>query len=265
MVPTNEARGERSGYWLLATLRFMGPRSDPRPIDRPLVLAHRGASAHAPDNSIEAYRLAVEQGADGIELDVRFTADGAVVLSHAASIPEFGALIDRPFADLRAAHPRVPTLDEMLPETENLILNVEIKNSPRDPDFDPEHLMAATIADWVETNGLESRALVSSFNPATVQRVKKLAPGVPTGLLLEHGIDIGEKLRDAADVGHEWLLPRSSALRIRPEKLVQDVWASGLRLGTWTVDAPRELRRLRRAGVDAVITNDPKRALAVYS
>ena len=230
-----------------------------------MVFAHRGASAHAPDNSIEAYLLAVEHGADGIELDVRFTADGAVVLSHDASIPGFGTLVDRPFADLRASFPLIPTLDEMLPETEDLILNIEIKNFPRDPDFDPEHLMAATIADWVEANGLESRVLISSFNPATVQRVKELAPNVPTGLLLEHGIVISEKLRDAADVGHEWLLLRSSALRIRPEKLVRDVRVAGLRLGTWTVDAPRELRRLRHAGVDAVITNDPKRALAVYS
>ncbi len=243
----------------------MSPRRVDRPGVRPLVLAHRGASVHAPENSLAAFRLAVEYGADGIEFDVRYTADGAVVLSHPASVPGFGALIDHPISDLRAALPNIPTLDEVLAVTASLLLNIEIKNDPGDPDFDPEHHMAATIVDWVEANGLTGRILVSSFNAATVQRVRDLAPALPTGLLLERGLGIDSGLRIAANVGHEWLLPEKSALRLRPEKLIRAARAVGLRLGTWTVDAPWELERLRRAGVDAVITNDPQRTLALYS
>ncbi len=243
----------------------MSPRRVQRAGVRPLILAHRGASAHAPDNSLESFRLAVEHGADGIEFDVRYTADGVVVLSHSASVPGFGVLIDHPLTDLRSARPAIPTLDEMLGVTATLLLNIEIKNDPRDPDFDPEHRMATTIADWVEANGLTSRIIVSSFNVATVQRVKELSPTLPTGLLLEPGLGVDTGVRIAAAAGHEWLLPGKSALRLRPRKLIRAARAAGLRLATWTVDAPWELNRLRRAGVDAVITNDPQRALAVYS
>ena len=102
----------------------MSPRRVDRPGVRPLVLAHRGASTHAPDNPLAAFRLAVEHGADGIELDVRYTADGTVVLSHPASVPGFGALIDHPFTDLRAALPNIPTRDEMLAVTASLLLNI---------------------------------------------------------------------------------------------------------------------------------------------
>src|SRR5436305_5677398 len=79
---------------------------------RPLVLAHRGASRRAPENTIEAFRLARELGADGVELDVRRTSDGVLVLSHDPVIEGFGLVVEHPFEHLRAERPLVPTLEE---------------------------------------------------------------------------------------------------------------------------------------------------------
>lgn len=219
----------------------------------------------APDNSMRAFRLAVEHGADGIETDLRFTRDGTVVLSHDAEINGYGAVIDRSFAELRANQPQVPTLDEMVSESGDLLLNLEIKNHPSDVDFDPRHRMAESVAEWVTANNLGHRVLVSSFNPGTVDRVREVAPEIATGLLLAHGRGILHELRGAVEAGHQWLLPRRSALRFRPRRLVKKVQAAGLRLGTWTVDAVEEMRRLDRAHVDAIITDNPRRALETYA
>ena len=232
--------------------------------NRPLVLAHRGASAQTRDNSLEAFRLAAEQGADGIEFDARFTSDGVVVIHHDAVIAGFGALVDRPFAALRSSHPHVPTLDETLAVSGDLMLNIEIKNGHRDPDYDPEHRMATAIVEWVQASRVAERVLVTSFNAATVKRVKLLGPSIPTGVLLRDGRGIRRKIREAAAEGHEWLLPRKTALNTWAINVARLVDESGLQLGTWTVDSPKELRRMRRIGVDAVITSDPETALRVY-
>jgi Glycerophosphoryl diester phosphodiesterase len=108
----------------------------PEMADRPLVLAHRGACKRAPENTIEAFRLAAELGADGVELDARRTADGVIVVSHDPVIEGFGLLVEHPFATLRAEVPSVPTLEEvlaLLTGTLDLLVNIEIKCFPTSP------------------------------------------------------------------------------------------------------------------------------------
>lgn len=234
------------------------------PADRPLVIGHRGASAEAPDNSPAALRLAVEQGADGVEVDVRFSADERVVLYHDAEAPGLGALIDHSLAEIREAVPHIAVLDDLVSLPRNLLLDVEIKNGPGEPDFDPEHRMVAAVTQWVEHQNVGDRVLISSFNRETLRRVRAIAPHLPTGLLLRHGIGIRRHMERAAAEGHRWLLPRSAALRLRPKSLRAAARAAGLFLGTWTVDAAWELWWLRRAGIDAVITNRPGRAVSFY-
>jgi glycerophosphoryl diester phosphodiesterase len=242
----------------------MTPADLPTPAGRPLVIAHRGASAYAADNSLEAFRIAVDQGADGIEVDARFTADSRIVLHHDAVVAGFGPIIARTLAELRSDKPEVTTLDEMLPVSGDTILNIEIKNHPRDPDFDPDHRMADAVVAWVVDNAVTRRTLVSSFNPATVERVRAAGAGVVTGLLLEHGVGLVDEMDRASRQGHRWILPRHTRWRLRPKRMVARAHEAGLSAGTWTVDEPGALRRLRRAGIDAVITNDPQGALAVY-
>ena len=246
-------------------LAFECEKTGPSVSGRPLVLGHRGASAHAGANSLEAFHLASDHGADGIEFDVRFTADDQPIVHHDAVIPGFGALIDHRLSDIRKALPYIPMLDEVLAVPTSPLLNMEIKNDPADPDYDAHDRIAGLVADWVKSNGNGRQVLVTSFNAATIAHVRRFAPRVETGLLIGRRRGIRKTIVDASGAGTQWVLPHHAALRFREKATNRLARQLGLRLGTWTVDGPLELKRLRNGGVDAVITNDPKRALAVYS
>jgi len=237
----------------------------PQPEDRPLVLGHRGASAHAGDNTLEAFQLAVEQGADGVELDVRFTSDEAVILSHDATAAGFGVYSERSFADLRSELPDVPSLEEAAEVLGELVINVEIKNNPSEPDFDPEHRMADRIAAWIADGDRYGRCVVTSFNPDTVARVRFVDDRVVTGQLLDRTADLDVAISVAAAAGHSYVAPYKRLLRAKPLRAVQLAADHGLGVVVWTVDDHRTLQKLRKAGVAAVIVNDPGAALALYS
>src|SRR4051812_31066766 len=113
--------------------------------ERPLVLGHRGSPRRARENTLEGFAVAREDGADGVELDVHRTRDGALVVHHDADIEGFGVIAEHLTADVRAAHPWVPTLSEVLDECRGLLVNVEIKNQPSDADFDPAETVAAAV------------------------------------------------------------------------------------------------------------------------
>jgi glycerophosphoryl diester phosphodiesterase len=228
---------------------------------RPLVLGHRGASAHATDNSIEAFELAVAHGADGVELDVRFTADEVVVLHHDADIGEMGPLIHYSFAELRASHPEIPTLDESLAVLADLIVNVEIKNSPRDPDYDPEHRMADFVAHWAAEHDIRQRVIVTSFNAATVAAVRRADATITTGQLTPPGFDIVEGTSAIAVAGHQWIAPWVGDVTRDADDAVAAAHQAGLRLAVWTVDEPSDIAVLAAANVDAIISNDPQASL----
>jgi glycerophosphoryl diester phosphodiesterase len=223
----------------------------------PLILGHRGASVSAPDNSLKAYSLAVTANADGIELDVRRTADGAMILHHDAHADPPGRFVDLSFAEIRAAAPEVPTLDEMLAVTGDLLLDVEIKNSENDPDHDPEHHLADQVVAWIAQHQLHRRVIVSSFNWDTVSRVRALDPTVPTGQLIA---GLGEMTRDVDAVaasGHQWILPANMMLGNNAHEQIAVAHEAGLRVMVWTVDEPDRMIELAAARIDGIITNDP--------
>lgn len=232
---------------------------------RPLVLGHRGASAHAADNSIEAFELAVAHGADGVELDVRFTADDAVVLHHDPDIGEMGPLIHHRFADLRAAHPEIPTLDEALDVLADLIVNVEIKNSPLEPGYDPEHRMADFVAHWAAQHDIRNRVIVTSFNSETAAAVRRADAALTTGQLLATGTDALATIGAVADAGHTWLAPFVGDVVNTAPSVVAAAHAAGINVAVWTVDDPDHIRVLADAGVDALICNDPRAALRILA
>src|SRR6188768_3753377 len=101
---------------------------------RPLVLAHRGACRQAPENTLNAFARARALGADGVELDVRRSADGVLLVHHDATAEPLGAFAALPFAEIRAARPSVPTLAEALDACAGLLVNVEVKCLPWEPD-----------------------------------------------------------------------------------------------------------------------------------
>lgn len=237
--------------------RVITPGQDPRP----LVLGHRGASAHAGDNTIEAFELAVAHGADGVELDVRFTADGFIVLHHDPTVGEMGPLVHHDFKTLRATHPEIPTLDEALEVLVDLTVNVEIKNSPTEPDFDPDHKMAAAIAHWVARHDIHGRVIVTSFNPDTVAAVREADETITTGQLTPVGFDILGGLLGIADAGHKWIAPWVGDAAADAIRLVSATHNAGLKMAVWTADDPDQIAILATAGVDALISNDPAATL----
>jgi glycerophosphoryl diester phosphodiesterase len=221
----------------------------------PLILGHRGAPRAAPENTIAAFAAARALGADGVELDVRRTADGELVVHHDPQIEGFGVIVEHPFARVRAAHPELPTLAEALAECAGMLVNIEIKCLPWEPDPDvPDRVVARGVIDLVRETGGD--VIISSFDLGAVDWCRKHAPEIPTGLLTS-GQPVIEVARLAAERGHAWLNPdRAKTAHASPD-VIAEAHALGLRLSVWTVDDPDEARALAKNGVDAIISNVP--------
>ena len=229
----------------------------------PLVLAHRGARTVAPENTIEAFTIALAQGADGVELDVHRTADDGLVVHHDAEAPGLGVLARRTIAEIRSARPEIPTLAEVLDACAGSLVNVEIKNLPGDADYDETDQAARLVVDLLRDRGFHDDVLVSSFNLATIDRVRELEPAVPTGLLSMFGMDPFDALDLCNLRGHGSLhpfvgiLPSGAATAV-----VRRAHELEIRINVWTVNDAYEIARLATAGVDAVITDVPDVARA---
>lgn len=217
------------------------------------IVAHRGASARALENTLEAFALAASLGADWVELDVRATADGALAVHHDAHLPDGRAIDAVAAADLPA---HVPLLAEALAACSPLGVNVEIKSSPDEPGFDADRSLAepvlATIAAW------GGAVLVSSFDPAMVDRVRALDPGVPTAqLTFLHDRPAADTAAWIAARGHGWWHPFHQVV---DEVLVAAAGEAGLRVNAWTVDDPARMAELAAFGVAGIVTNDVEAA-----
>ncbi len=232
-------------------------------VDRPLVLGHRGASRARLENTLAAFAKARELGADGVELDARRTSDGQLVVHHDPSVDGFGLIVEHPFAALRALHPEIPTLVEALEACAGMIVNVEIKCLPWEPDADtPDRVVVHAVAERVRDSGyaLSSDIIVSSFDLGAVDACRAFKPEITTAWLTS-GQEIGAAAAIAIEHGHAWLNPdRASALRASATEIA-DAHRSGVRMNVWTVDEPDEILRLAAAGVDAIITDVPDVAL----
>jgi glycerophosphoryl diester phosphodiesterase len=231
------------------------------PQDRFLIFGHRGASAHARENTRPALQMAAAQGADGVELDVRRTADGELVVHHDSTIEGLGPVIEHTVAELRARDPELLGFPEAMEACRNLIVNVEIKNFETDPDFDPDDTVAAEVVGWVHENGWEDRVIISSFNHATVDRVRHLTGRVATGQLILPGADTAKQLLLAHLRGHQALHPHVTSLT-DPAALADIATGLEMWLLAWTVDDPATIKRLRDGGLAGIITNDPAGARA---
>ncbi|MBE3598536.1 MAG: glycerophosphodiester phosphodiesterase [Limnochordaceae bacterium] len=237
---------------------------------RPLILAHRGFSARAPENTLVAFRMALEAGADGIELDVQLSRDGVPVVIHDERVDRTtdgkGWVKDFTLDQLRAfdaggwfgeafAGERIPTLDEVLEVAGpgSRLINVELKSGlVQYPGL--EHKVIAAL----ERAGALEKSVLSSFNHFSLRTVKALRPQARTGVLYMEGlVDPWAYARLVpADAIHP---PRYAVL---PE-LVEGAHRAGVAVHVWTVDERAELRRMADWGVDAIITNRPDEALAV--
>ncbi len=144
---------------------------------RPLVLGHRGASHARSENTLAAFAKARELGADGVELDVRRTADGVLVVHHDPAVADFGLIVDHPFAALRRTHPEVPTLVEALEACAGMIVNVEIKCLPWEPDADTdERAVVHAVVDELRKHATISDVIVSSFDIGAIDASARSHP-----------------------------------------------------------------------------------------
>jgi len=230
---------------------------------RPLVGAHRGASADAPENTLAAFDLAVEQGAELIELDVQRTWDGALVIQHDFSLGRTttgaGLVAEHTLTGLKVldagawrgerwAGQRIPTLDEVLDRYgARVYLNIEIKVGER-----PQPGIEQQVAEAIRQRGLYDRIVVSSFDFATVRHLRQADPQVRAALLAE--ADPQEALRLAAEIETVGLHLKADLIT---SALVAQATEQGLGILAWTVDSKPEMERLVGLNIDAIVSNVP--------
>jgi glycerophosphoryl diester phosphodiesterase len=222
-----------------------------------LIIGHRGASAAEGDNTLAAFRRAGEMGADGVELDVRRTADDRLVVHHDPHLADGRAIVDVAAADLPG---HVPNLADALDACAGMFVNIEIKNDPTEPDHDPGDWVANRVGELLVRRGGGVRWLISSFRFETVAACRAILPGVRTAWLTD-AIDDASIARTAA-AGHTAIHPWVAAL---DQPSVRAAHAAGLAVNTWTCDDPTRIAELIAWGVDGICTNVADIALAIRS
>jgi glycerophosphoryl diester phosphodiesterase len=234
-----------------------------------LIIAHRGDSAHRPENTLASFASALEVGAEIIELDVQLTADREVVVIHDPTLERTtngsGRVGDRTFAEIRALSAgfasrfgatwekeRVPTLDEVLALLRGRArVLVEIKSESVDP-AEPDGIEARTIA-TLERAEMAEAAVLISFDRRALLRCQELAPEIRRGHLF-YRATVEEVVAGARQVGSDLVMPHKEMLS---EALFEAAGAAGLQVATWVVDEEEELRALLRYPLFAVGSNRP--------
>jgi glycerophosphoryl diester phosphodiesterase len=241
-------------------------------LTRPVVFAHRGASAHAPENTLAAFELALTQGADAIELDAKLSADGKVVVFHDFTLDRTtdgtGRLAQKKLADLRALDAgshfsakyqgeKIPLLEEVFDAVgKKLFVNVHLNNrtTPRDQLVDQ-------VCKLVKNCGLEDRVLFSSFSVSNLERARQLLPVVPRGLLAaKHWMGAWARSFGFAFGDYVALHPYIADVDAREVRRVHRLKRT---IHVWTVNKPEDLMRLKSWGADGIFTDDPALALRV--
>ena len=234
------------------------------------VFAHRGASGYAPENTLEAFALAGEQGAQGIELDVQLTKDGEVVVIHDETIDRVstgkGAVRDYTLEELRRFsfhnHKKeyegvqIPTLREVLEQVKpgGMEVNIELKTGI----YWYPGLEEKTV-ELVKAAGMENRVIYSSFNHYSVQKILELDAEAETAYLYSDVLLNVENY--AKNIGVCGLHP--AVYHLKMADFLESYRRSGLKVRVWTVNDEADMRQFIEKDLEAVITNYPDRALRV--
>jgi glycerophosphoryl diester phosphodiesterase len=241
-------------------------------LPKPLLLAHRGASAYAPENTLAAFLLAIQQGAHGVELDAKLSADNEIMVMHDATVDRTtngsGKVNELPLAALREldasfhsdgkySGQKIPTLAETL-ETlgREVFVNIELTNYSSPRDRLPE--MAAAL---VEKMDLQSSVLFSSFLPGNLYRVRRMMPDATVAMLAYPGM--------MGWIGRGWIGRRAAPEIVHPYRedigpdYIRREHRFGRRIHAWTVDSPNEAKAFLLMGIDGLISDDPPAMLKV--
>jgi glycerophosphoryl diester phosphodiesterase len=229
-----------------------------------LVYAHRGDRSRAADNTIEAYTLAIEAGADGIELDVRRTRDGVLVVSHDDRYQDLGTIVSLDFNVLRDLAPAVPTLREAMDSIpRHIFVNVEIKNFPIEDGFDEERMIVDETLDELRLYDDPKRILMSSFDPGSMQRALTAGPEFLRSQLVLMGVPLDTGLAVAQEFEMNAINPNLSHMVDDTASVMTDMRDAHLGVVVWGVNTPEDVAQMARAGVNVIITDDPGMARTV--
>ncbi|SRR5581483_1781778 len=239
-------------------------------LPRPVIFAHRGASAHAPENTLASFELALAQGADAVELDAKLSADGEVVVFHDTTLDRTtdgtGRLAQKTLAELRSLDAgsffsekfrgeKIPLLSEVFEAVgKRLFINVELTNysTPRDQ-------LVEKVCELVKKHALEDRVIFSSFLASNLKKAQRILPQVPRALLALGGWvgawarSFGFAFGDYAAL-HPYFADVTAQQVNRVHKLKR-------RIHVWTVNKAEDIVRLHSWNVDGIFTDDPQLAL----
>ncbi len=245
------------------------PSSDPATgtrADAVLVIAHRGASGHRPENTLPAYELAIEMRSDMIEIDLHKTQDDHIVIAHDSELPGLGEIADHTLDELRSLDvgegEKIPILDEVLDGFASRIpFNLEIKwGAAGDYDRLEEQTLEA-----LRKRGLGTDILFSSFRQSVLRRLRERDSEARLALLVSpqsKAYSLVSALEHAAALGCECLNPHWSQV---DEELVERSHGAGLAVNVYTVNEIAGMRRMLDLGVNGVFTNFPDRLRALVS
>lgn len=238
-------------------------------MSKPKVYAHRGASGYAPENTLPAFQKAIQMGADGIEIDVHFTRDGQMVVTHDEYVDRVsdghGFVCEQTYEELlqynfncgmqEFGHVALPRLCEVfaLIREHGTLLNIEIKNS-----VFPYPGLEEAIVKLADEMGVAGQLLFSSFNHASMAHIKTLRPDIPAALL--YGAVLCHTADYAKSCGVDGIHPIYVSAW---EDIVREVHDAGLFCNVWTVNDPEHMKLILARGVDAIITNYPDVAVGV--
>jgi len=234
--------------------------------NRPLIIAHRGAKAYAPENTMASFKLAVESKADGVEFDIKFTKDMEIIIIHDLTVDRTtngkGKVKDYSIDEIRKLDAgrffsdtyqgeKIPLLSEVLNNLpQHFLINIEITNYGTI--FDG---LAKKAACLVKDLGIKDQIIFSSFNPLNLYYTKQIAPEIPVAIL--------------ADTGKKGWLSRSSVLRGLSSKFVHPYFTDvdkefidhqhklRRKVNVWTVNDPADILRMADLKVDGIITDNP--------
>ncbi|HKX83605.1 MAG TPA: glycerophosphodiester phosphodiesterase family protein [Pyrinomonadaceae bacterium] len=249
----------------------------------PLIIAHRGSSAHAPENTFAAFKRAIDEGADGIEFDVRLSKNGEPVVFHdrtlARTAMRNGDVINFTTAELakidngswfNTAYPKraseqftketVRTLEETLDFINDFKGRIFIELKCAEADVEK---LSTSVCEVIKSSSLKRQIVVKSFRLAVIPLIKEHCPDIRTAALFAPKIMTilrKEKhlVKIAAEFGADELSVHYS---LATKKLMKKAERFGLPVAIWTADSPRWVKRAAKLGIQSIITNDPARLL----
>lgn len=239
------------------------------PRKKPLIIAHRGATYSGyPENSIPAIQKAVDDGCDGIEMDVRLTKDKELILFHDIRLERLtrngrGMVRAKTLEQLKQFHLKNPLVDTFIPtlaealeflKNTSLLINIEIKS-----EMPVRGKIEQRVVDLVYRYGVQSRVVISSFNPLVIKKTQKIDPTIRTGFIFEKRLPKFNQRLATGLIVNSWH-PQFKGIT---SLTIQRAHIQNCAVYAWTVNEEKDILRMIELGVDGIITDRPDIAAAV--